>query len=114
MKGQGKRSPGRETPFWFEGGQMPLVRRLPKRGFHNLGRVACRIVNVGSLSCFEEGATIDPESLAGRGLIRRRGGAVKILGQGEVPKNLKLKVQRISRGAREKIENAGGSVELIK
>ncbi len=114
MKGQGKRSPGRATPFWFEGGQMSLARRLPKRGFHNLSRVVCRIVNVGSLSCFEDGATVDAESLAGRGLIRRRGGAVKILGQGDVPKNLKLKVQRISRGAREKIEKAGGSVELIK
>jgi len=114
MKGQGKRSPGRETPFWFEGGQMPLARRLPKRGFHNLNRVAYQIVNVGALSCFEDGATIDTEALVGRGLIRRKGAGVKILGQGEVPKKLKLKVQRVSSGARAKIEKAGGSVELIK
>ncbi len=114
MKGQGKRSAGRETPFWFEGGQMPLARRLPKRGFHNLGRVEYQIVNVGSLSCFEDGATIDAEALASRGLVRRRGGGVKILGQGDAPKKVTLKVQRISSGARAKIEKAGGSVELIK
>ncbi len=114
MKGQGKRSAGRETPFWFEGGQMPLARRLPKRGFHNLNRIEFQIVNVGALSCFEDGATIDAEALASRGLIRRRGGGVKILGQGEAPKKIKLKVQRISGGARVKIEKAGGSVELIK
>ena len=114
MKGQGKRSAGRETPFWFEGGQMPLARRLPKRGFHNLNRIEFQIVNVGALSCFEDGATIDAEALVSRGLIHRRGGGVKILGQGEAPKKIKLKVQRISGGARVKIEKAGGSVELIK
>jgi large subunit ribosomal protein L15 len=114
MKGQGKRSAGRETPFWFEGGQMPLARRLPKRGFHNIHRVEFQIVNVGALSGFEDGATIDAEALVGRGLVRRNGGGVKILGQGEAPKKVKLKVQRISSGARAKIEKAGGSVELIK
>jgi len=114
MKGQGKRSPGRETPFWFEGGQMPLVRRLPKRGFFNRDRVAYQIVNVGTLSVFEAGATVDPEALIARGLIRRTGGGVKILAQGEAPKKLTLKVQRVSAGARKKIEEAGGSVELIK
>ena len=114
MKGQGKRSPGRETPFWFEGGQMPLARRLPKRGFHNIHRVEFQIVNVGALCGFEAGETIDAEALASRGLIRRRGGGVKILGQGDAPKKVTLKVQRISGGARAKIEKAGGSVELIK
>jgi large subunit ribosomal protein L15 len=114
MKGQGKRSAGRETPFWFEGGQMPLARRLPKRGFHNLGRVEFQIVNVSSLACFGDGATIDAEALASRGLVRRKGGGIKILGQGDAPKKVTLKVQRISSGARAKIEKAGGSVELIK
>ena len=114
MKGQGKRSPGRETPFWFEGGQMPLVRRLPKRGFFNRDRVEFQIVNVGALSVFETGSTVDTEALLARGLIRRNGGGVKILAQGDVPKKLALKVQRVSGSARKKIEEAGGSVELIK
>jgi large subunit ribosomal protein L15 len=114
MKGQGKRSAGRETPFWFEGGQMPLVRRLPKRGFFNRDRVEFQIVNVGELSVFEAGSTVDAEALLARGLIRRNGGGVKILAQGDAPKKLALKVQRVSGRAREKVEEAGGSVELIK
>ena len=114
MKGQGHRSSGRETPFWFEGGQMPLVRRLPKRGFFNRDRVEFQIVNVGALSVFEAGSTVDAETLLARGLIRRNGGGVKILAEGEAPKKLTLKVQRVSANARKKIEEAGGSVELIK
>ena len=114
MKGQGHRSSGRETPFWFEGGQMPLVRRLPKRGFFNRDRVEFQIVNVGALSVFEAGSTVDTEALLARGLIRRNGGGVKILAQGDAPKKLALKVQRVSGSARKKIEEAGGSVELIK
>jgi large subunit ribosomal protein L15 len=114
MKGQGKRSPGRATPFSFEGGQMPLVRRLPKRGFFNRDRVAFQIVNVGALSVFEAGSTVDTEALRARGLIRRNGGGVKILAQGDAPKKLLLRVQRVSGSARKKIEEAGGSVELIK
>ena len=113
-KGQGKRSAGRATPFWFEGGQMPLVRRLPKRGFFNRDRVEFQIVNVGALSVFEAGSTVDTEALLARGLIRRNGGGVKILAQGDAPKKLVLKVQRVSANARKKIEEAGGSVELIK
>ncbi len=114
MKGQGKRSPGRETPLWFEGGQMPLVRRLPKRGFNNLGRVEYQIVNLAALAVFEDGATVDADALVARGLIRRKGGGVKVLAQGEAPKNLRLVVQRVSANARKKIEDAGGSVELIQ
>ena len=114
VKGQGKRSPGRATPFWFEGGQMPLVRRLPKRGFFNRDRVTYQIVNVAALSVFKAGSTVDAEVLLAHGLIRRNGGGVKILGQGEAPKNLTLKVQRVSSSARKKIEEAGGSVELVK
>jgi large subunit ribosomal protein L15 len=113
-KGQGKRSAGRATPFAFEGGQMPLVRRLPKRGFFNRDRVVYQIVNVGALAVFKAGSTVDAEALLAHGLIRRNGGGVKILGQGDAPKKLALKVQRVSTGARKKIEEAGGSVELIK
>jgi large subunit ribosomal protein L15 len=114
VKGQGKRSAGRETPFWFEGGQMPLVRRLPKRGFFNRDRVTYQIVNVGALSAFKAGSTVDAESLLAHGMIRRNGGGIKVLAQGEAPKNLTLKIQRVSASARKKIEEAGGSVELIK
>jgi large subunit ribosomal protein L15 len=114
VKGQGTRSAGRATPFWFEGGQMPLVRRLPKRGFFNRDRVTYQIVNVGALSAFKAGSTVDAESLLAHGMIRRNGGGIKVLAQGEAPKNLTLKIQRVSASARKKIEEAGGSVELIK
>ena len=110
-KGQGKRSPGREVPFGFEGGQMPLARRLPKRGFHNRSRKIFQVVNVGSLAAFGEGATVDLEALASKGLIRRRGGSVKILGEGDAPKNLTVRVHAASATARKKIEANGGKLE---
>jgi large subunit ribosomal protein L15 len=113
VKGQGKRSPGRETPFHFEGGQMPLQRRLPKRGFHNLFRSVYRTVNVGSLAAFDEDAQIDPEALEKRGLIKHGRQGVKLLGEGEAPKGLKVRVHKASAAARAKIEAAGGSLELI-
>jgi large subunit ribosomal protein L15 len=112
VKGQGHRSPGRETPFHFEGGQMPLARRLPKRGFHNLFRKTYRIVNVGSLDVFAEGDTVDAAALEGRGLIPHGRQGVKLLGEGEAPKGLKVVVQKASAGAVKKIEAAGGSVEV--
>jgi large subunit ribosomal protein L15 len=112
VKGQGKRSPGRETPAWFEGGQMPLARRLPKRGFHNHFRKPVQIVNLRSLAVFEQGATVDVEALCARGLARR-GVPVKLLGDGEAPKSLTVKVHRVSQGARARLEQAGGSVEIV-
>ena len=114
VKGQGKRSAGRETPLWFEGGQMPLVRRVPKRGFFNIHRVTFQVVNLVTLASLGDGATVDRETLISKGMIRKRGGGLKILGEGEAPKNLTVKAQRISAGARQKIEAAGGSVELVK
>jgi large subunit ribosomal protein L15 len=111
VKGQGKRSPGRETPFHFEGGQMPLARRLPKRGFHNGFRTAYRIVNVGALSVFGDGATVDAEQLEARGLIKHGKQGVKLLADGDAPKNLTIKVHKASASARKKIEDAGGKVE---
>ena len=113
-KGQGHRSSGRETPAWFEGGQIPLVRRLPKGGFKNFTRVTYQVLNVGMLSTFGDGATVDRDALIERGFIKPKRGGVKVLGEGEAPKKLTLKVQRVSAGARKKIEDAGGSVELIK
>ncbi len=92
---------------------MPLVRRLPKRGFHNWNRQLVAIVNTRSLSAFGDGATIDAAVLAGRGLIRSASGLVKLLGDGDVPKKLTVRVHRISAGARKKVEDAGGSVEIV-
>jgi large subunit ribosomal protein L15 len=110
-KGQGKRSPGREVPFFFEGGQMPITRRLPKRGFHNLFRKEYQVINLGALSAFGDGATLDPESLVAKGLVHRKGGKIKLLGEGDAPKNLTIKVHAASASARKKVEEAGGSVE---
>ena len=113
IKGQGKRSAGRETPFHFEGGQMPLARRLPKRGFHSPFGTQYRIVNVGTLGAFGDGATVDPDSLEQRGLIKHGRDGVKLLAEGDAPKNLQVKVHKASAAARKKIEEAGGRVELI-
>jgi large subunit ribosomal protein L15 len=111
-KGQGKRAPGRETPLHFEGGQMPLVRRLPKRGFRPLGRVESEVINVGVLAAFGDGATVDVAALAKRGLIPGAG-PVKLLAEGEAPRNLTVQVHAASAAARKKIEDAGGRVELL-
>lgn len=113
VKGQGKRSAGRETPFHFEGGQMPIQRRLPKRGFHNPFCTSFRIVNVGALAPLGEGASVDPETLERRGLIPHGREGVKLLAEGEAPKNLSIKVHKASAAARKKIEDAGGTVELL-
>jgi large subunit ribosomal protein L15 len=113
VKGQGKRSSGTPTSAHFEGGQMPLVRRLPKRGFHNLHSKAVEVLNVGALARLGDGATVDAATLAARGLVPGKAGLVKILGDGEAPKNLTVRVHRISAAARQKIEAAGGSVEIV-
>ena len=112
-KGQGHRSSGRATRIQFEGGQMPIVQRLPKRGFFSRHRKTFQIVNLASLASFGDGATVDRESLAATGLVNLKGAAEKILGEGEPPKNLSVKVANISAGARKKIEEAGGSVEIV-
>jgi large subunit ribosomal protein L15 len=112
-KGQGKRSPGRETPVYFEGGQMPLVRRLPKRGFAGPGRPEPAIVNVGRLAVFGEGARVDPAALAARGLVRDASGPIKLLGEGDAPRGIEVRVHGASAAARRKIEAAGGRVEIV-
>ena len=112
-KGQGHRSAGRETPFHFEGGQMPMARRLPKRGFHNPFRKEVGIVNVRDLAGFGEGATVDVEALVARGLVHKGCDAVKLLAEGEAPKGVTVKVHRASAAAKAKIEAAGGTVELL-
>ena len=112
VKGQGTRS-GKKIKPWFEGGQMPLTQRVPKRGFKNPFRKDVEIVNVGELARLGDGATVDKDALVNCGLIRGSGAAIKLLGEGESPKNLTIKLHRVSGGARTKVEAAGGSVELI-
>lgn len=114
IKGQGKRSAGREVPFYSEGGQMPITRRLPKRGFRTLADKRVEIVNTGALAAFGEGAQIDIEALAARGLIRGHGSPVKLLANGDAPKGARVRVHRVSASARKKIEDAGGSVEIVE
>jgi len=108
-KGQNARSGGGVRPG-FEGGQMPLSRRLPKRGFRNPFRREIVIVNIEQLKKFPEGALIDKDSLISSGLIKRKGDTIKVLGKGDIDYPLSIKVDMISRGAKEKIVNAGGSI----
>jgi large subunit ribosomal protein L15 len=114
VKGQGTRSAGRPTHLRFEGGQMPLTMRLPKRGFTSRNRVGVEIVNLSDLSRLGDGATVDAASLVASGLIRGSGAPIKVLAEGEAPKNLTIRVNRISASAQSKVEAAGGSVELSK
>ena len=109
-KGQGSRSGGGVRPG-FEGGQMPLTRRVPKRGFHNPFRTTYTPVNLDGLGLFEAGQEVSPDLLREKGLLGR--GLVKILGRGELDKPLTVKAHGFSRSAREKIEAAGGRAEVL-
>lgn len=112
VKGQGTRT-GHKIKPWFEGGQMPLFQRIPKKGFQNRFRQENEVVNLGELAVFGEGATVDAVALAARGLIRGTGRPVKVLAEGEAPKGLRLKIDKVSASARAKIEANGGTVETI-
>lgn len=111
-KGQSARSGSSIRPT-FEGGQMPLVRRLPKRGFNN-ARFATRylIVNLETLNRFEDGARVDEEALRKAGVIKRRGDGIKVLGNGELTRKLTVCANAFSASARAKIEKAGGTCEV--
>ncbi|MCX5821842.1 MAG: 50S ribosomal protein L15 [Deltaproteobacteria bacterium] len=112
-KGQNARS-GHSVRPNFEGGQMPLTRRMPKRGFKNPMRRIIAIVNIEQLKRFQEGSIVDRETLAAFGLVSGRVDGIKVLGNGEINFPLSVNVDRVSRGAREKIEAAGGTiVEVI-
>lgn len=110
-KGRGSRSGG-NTPPGYEGGQMPLARRLPKRGFRNPSREEYRIVNLGSLERFSAGSVVDVSVLREVGLVRGKSRKVKILSQGNLTKALVVKVHAFSQQAREKIVALGGSIEV--
>ena len=111
QKGQKSRSGGNPHP-WFEGGQMPLYRRLPKRGFTNIFRKEFNIVNVSQLACLDIGGPITPEVMKEKGLIRTVD-SVKILGNGELSGAVTVHAQKFSRSAVEKIEKSGGKAVTI-
>ena len=111
VKGQGTRS-GKKIKPWFEGGQMPLYQRVPKKGFQNRFRVENEVVNLAALAVFGDNAGVSVQAMVDKGLVRGSG-AVKVLAEGEAPNGLKLKVNKISASAQAKIEAAGGSVEKV-
>lgn len=110
--GQNSRSGGGTRPG-FEGGQMPLYRRLPKRGFTNIFAKEYVEVNVSRLNIFEDGTEITPELLKANGVISKIRDGVKVLGNGELERKLTVKATKFTKGAVEKIESVGGKVEVI-
>ena len=111
-KGQNARTGGGVRPG-FEGGQIPLYRRLPKRGFHNVFAKHYTIVNVDALNVFEDGSVVSADTLIENGIINNVYDGIKILGNGEISKKLTVKASIFSASAKEKIEAAGGAVEVI-
>jgi large subunit ribosomal protein L15 len=111
-KGQGARSGGGTRPG-FEGGQMPLQRRLPKRGFHNPFRIEISAVNLEQLEDFASGSEVTPETLVHQGLVRGKNKRVKVLGNGSLSKSLIVRAHGFSAKAKEKIEALGGKAEVI-
>ncbi len=111
-KGQKARA-GRGMRPGFEGGQMPLQRRIPKRGFNNIFATNYAIVNIAALNKFEDGAVVDVQALKEMGLVKDSKDGVKVLGNGELSKKLTVKVAAYSESAKAKIEAAGGKAEVI-
>ncbi len=111
-KGQNARSGGGVRPG-FEGGQMPLMRRVPKRGFVNIFATKYATINVGDLNCFEDGTVVDEKALVEAGMIKKTLDGIKVLGNGELTKKLTVNVAAFSKSAKQKIEEAGGKAEVI-
>ena len=112
MNGQNSRSGG-GVRLGFEGGQMPLYRRLPKRGFNNKWAKEYAEVNIKDLNKFDDGATVDAAALIEKGIVKKALDGVKVLGNGELEKKLTVKAAKFSKSAAEKIEKAGGKAEVI-
>lgn len=111
-KGQKARA-GRGMRPGFEGGQMPLQRRIPKRGFNNIFAKQIVAINVGSLNVFEDGSVVDARAIIEKGITKKEYDGIKILGNGKLEKNLTVKVSAFSESAKSKIEAAGGKAEVI-
>ena len=115
VKGQKARPGHHGARFAFEGGQMPMPRRIPKRGFKNPNRVEAFPINVSTLDkLFDAGATVDLASLQAKGIVPKLVEYVKILGEGEITKKLTIKAQGVSETARSKVEAAGGTIEITE
>lgn len=112
MNGQKQRSGG-GVRLGFEGGQMPLYRRLPKRGFTNIFATEYAAINVDVLNRFEDGTVVTPELLKDAGVVKKLNDGVKILGDGELQKKLTVQASKFTKSAKEKIEAAGGKAEVI-
>ena len=112
QKGQLSRSGGGKGPG-FEGGQTPIYKSIPKRGFTNINRKEYAIVNLSDLNRFEDGVTVTPELLMDSGLIKKELAGIKILGNGTLEKNVSVVCHKISSSAKEAIEKAGGTVEVL-
>ena len=111
-KGQYARSGGK-VRAGFEGGQMPLVRRIPKRGFNNVFAKPLTAINLAALNCFEDGAVVDAAALIEKGIIHDGPYGLKVLSNGNLTKNLTVKAAAFSESAKEKIEQAGGKAEVV-
>ncbi len=111
-KGSNSRSGGGVRPG-FEGGQMPLQRRLPKRGFTNIFKKRIALINISDLSRFEAGTVVDEIALVRSGLVKGRRDGIKLLGNGDIDRSLTVRVNAVSQTAREKIENNGGTIEVV-
>jgi large subunit ribosomal protein L15 len=111
-KGLKARSGGK-VPAWFEGGQMPLQRRVPKRGFLGRWHVEYQVVNLNQLARLDSTVEVTPQTLYEKRIVRKRTVPIKILGVGDVTVAFKVKVHAVSKTAREKLEKAGGAVELV-
>jgi large subunit ribosomal protein L15 len=111
-KGHNSRSGGGVRPG-FEGGQMPIHRRLPKRGFTNIFKKEMAIINISDLDRFENGTVVDEAALVETGLVKGRRDGIKLLGSGDIKIALTVQINAISRSAKDKIEAAGGTVEVI-
>ena len=111
-KGQYARSGGK-VRAGFEGGQMPLVRRIPKRGFNNVFAKPLTAINLAALNCFEDGAVVDAAALIEKGIIHDCPYGLKVLSNGNLTKNLTVKAAAFSESAKEKIEQAGGKAEVV-
>ena len=113
QKGQKSRS-GASIPVWFQGGQSPLYRRLPKRGFNNARfKTEYAVINLDDLNRFNDGDVITPELLKEKGIVKKQLAGIKVLAYGELTKKITVKAHRFSSKAVTKIENAGGTVEVI-